>query len=381
MNYSEFYREGVKPMLKRISIDNFRCLVNFELSVEHINLLLGPSGTGKSTVFDVLRKLQAFIAGGKVTDIFAPEDLTRWQTFPIQRFELDIDGNGGSYKYELAIEHNLTGQTAQVAHERLWFDDKLVSNFESGKVRRYLDDGSEVVTSPFEPSQSSIASPMPKDNHTRLTWFRERMKRFIIVHAHPTLMAGDSIQKEAELSPRMENFASWYRHLSHDSGKVCEITAVLRELLDGFSHFEFTRVSEGCHELRAYFTRDGEKHATVDYRFSELSDGQRALIALYTLIYSTQSEDYTLCIDEPESFLPLRAIQPWLLLLYDLCDDGELQSLLISHHPELIDYLAVSAGYWFDGESNSPVRVRRITAEDEAGVPISELVARGWVYG
>ena len=57
-------------MLKRIYIDNFRCLVDFDLSLDEINLFLGPNGSGKSTVFDVLRKIQAFISGGTLSDIF-----------------------------------------------------------------------------------------------------------------------------------------------------------------------------------------------------------------------------------------------------------------------------------------------------------------------
>jgi len=84
--------------------------------------------------------------------------------------------------------------------------------------------------------------------------------------------------------------------------------------------------------------------------------------------------------DEPKNFLALSEIQPWLTTLYDFCSDGETQALLISHHPELIDYLASSAGYWFDRQSNAPVRVSRI-ADDDSGIPISELVARGWLHG
>lgn len=50
-------------MLKRIYIDNFQCLVNFELNFDSINLFLGGNGSGKSTVFEVLRKIQTFVKG------------------------------------------------------------------------------------------------------------------------------------------------------------------------------------------------------------------------------------------------------------------------------------------------------------------------------
>ncbi|MEW6349418.1 MAG: AAA family ATPase [Thermodesulfobacteriota bacterium] len=58
-------------MIKRIYIDNFRCMVNFELALGPMNLLLGNNGTGKSTVFDVLWRLRSFLAGdGGVASFF-----------------------------------------------------------------------------------------------------------------------------------------------------------------------------------------------------------------------------------------------------------------------------------------------------------------------
>jgi ABC-type branched-subunit amino acid transport system ATPase component len=83
-------------------------LVNFELDLDAINLFLGSNGSGKSTVFEVLQKIQAFVRGdSKVEGIFKPADCTRWQTSKVQYFELEILGNGGCYTYQLGIDHNL----------------------------------------------------------------------------------------------------------------------------------------------------------------------------------------------------------------------------------------------------------------------------------
>ncbi|HBE31624.1 MAG TPA: ATPase, partial [Cyanobacteria bacterium UBA11368] len=84
----------------------------------------------------------------------------------------------------------------------------------------------------------------------------------------------------------------------------------------------------------------------------------------------------------PENFLALPEIQPWLIQLYDLCSERKLQALLISHHPELINYLLASPiGYWFERQSNAPVRVKAISNEvgENSGLPVSELIARGWL--
>ena len=92
-------------MLRRIYIDNYKCCVNLEIEFDAINLFLGDNGAGKSTVFEVLRKLQGLISRGReIQEMFPTGDLTRWQLNSHQRFELDLEGNGGLYKYELIIE-------------------------------------------------------------------------------------------------------------------------------------------------------------------------------------------------------------------------------------------------------------------------------------
>lgn len=51
-------------MIERIYIHNFRCLENFELSLEgNSALLIGKNGTGKSTISFALALLQGIARG------------------------------------------------------------------------------------------------------------------------------------------------------------------------------------------------------------------------------------------------------------------------------------------------------------------------------
>jgi predicted ATPase len=369
-------------MLKRIYIDNFRCLVNFELQVDVINLFLGPNGAGKSTVFEVLQKIQFFISGdSKIETIFKSKDCTRWQTSKIQRFELEILSNHGIYKYELGINHENLDKS-RVEFERLWFDNQLLLKFELGNVEIFKDNYTRESQYSFNWSQSVLPSLLPKADNSKIIWFKERMARFIVVRVIPSLMDSESYQEETHLTSQMENYVSWYRYLSEDQGKVAELSSILKEVLLGFKNFKFERVSEQSLVLKLRFSGATDSSKTIDYRFGELSDGQKTLIALYTLIHCTKAEDYTICIDEPENFLALSEIQPWLVQIYDLCSERELQALIISHHPELINYLLASPiGYWFERQSNAPVRVKHIGNEivNNSVLPVSELIARGWL--
>ncbi|MEH2372830.1 AAA family ATPase [Nostoc sp.] len=177
-------------MLKRIYIDNFRGLVNFEMNFDSINLFLGGNGTGKSSVFEVLRKIQLFISGDdKVEGIFKSADCTRWQTSPVQRFELEIAGNGGSYKYEFAIRHNQ--EKSHVEYERLWFNNQALLKSEEGEIKIFQDDYEEVVKTSL-PSRFQLVGSLlylfTVDSATKLDWFTKRMQRFIIVQIIPSLM-------------------------------------------------------------------------------------------------------------------------------------------------------------------------------------------------
>lgn len=52
-----------------------------------MNLFIGANGTGKTTLFHALLKLQQFIVEGKtVTELFKSTDLTRWQDFLTLKF-------------------------------------------------------------------------------------------------------------------------------------------------------------------------------------------------------------------------------------------------------------------------------------------------------
>jgi predicted ATPase len=50
-------------MIKRLYIDNYKSLVNFELPLRELTLLLGPNGVGKTSVLDVVFAMRLLLSG------------------------------------------------------------------------------------------------------------------------------------------------------------------------------------------------------------------------------------------------------------------------------------------------------------------------------
>ena len=367
-------------MVTRIYIDNFRSLVNFELKLDRMNLLIGANGSGKSSVFDVLRKLQDFIVGAaKVHEVFPASGITRWQTSRTQRFELDLQVGDDVYTYKLLVENDQELRKMRVEKEHLALNGDTLFKCMTGEAKLFRDDGGGSGYSyPFDWSQSGVGVLHERPENKKLTQFKRHLNKIVIARPVPALMQVESRGEEERLTLRMENFASWYRYLAQEQmGAMAGLLQELRKTIPGFSSLRLKESGEDSRSLKVQYERtDGGK--ALEYSFSELSDGEKMLVALYSLIFGLKDEGITLFLDEPDNYLALGEIQPWLTTLADACGESVEQAVLISHHPEIINYLGGSKGRWFIRDPESPTRVDTEPKTSTDGLTLSETVARGW---
>ena len=359
-------------MLKRLYIHNYKCLTNFNIDFEELTLLLGPNGCGKSAVFEVVGKLRDFIRGdAQVGELFSPTDLTHWSIKPEQHFELEIDIPGGRYFYRLVIEHVPERRFTQVMREELLFDDKPLFAFEDGEVQIYRDDYSKGPTYSFDSGHSALA-PVTT-SYPKLYVFRNQVRRFVTLSLEPKRIRSGSDFDTDRLSDSGENFASWYQgRLQEDPRRVFEAMDHLHDVLPGFVDLRLVQKGSDYRELQAKFSSVGVESSSI-YRFDQLSDGQRALIMLYLLLFADDT-GRTLFLDEPDNYITLPELQPWFAELEDGCGDNLPQTILISHHPEAIDFLSDKA-IWLGRDPESHTRILEV--KNDTKLKISELYAQG----
>jgi predicted ATPase len=370
-------------MLVRLYATNYRCLVNFEFKPTAKQLIIGRNGTGKTTVLDVLAMLRDVAAFGKpCEDYLGGETRTLWQDVSEQRFELDVKGPDGEYRYTLIVDETGSPPRPVVKEETLDFNGRPLFRFREGTIGlSFIDQQNKTAPSvefPFDWSRSGLPTILqPRGDNVRLTWFKRWLRGLTHVQINPWAMSARSERESPDLARDLSNFADWYRHLRLESGDaVFEAIKDLREAIPGLEALDAKEAGLGVRVLQAAMRSPNGK--AVDLAFSDLSEGHRCLVALYVLLYCAVDKHRTLLIDEPDNFIALAEIQPWLVKLLDRVDGTGGQVILVSHHPELLDQLACQGGVLLDRPGGGETRVRPFEPPKDTGLKASEIVARGW---
>ena len=362
-------------MLTRIYIDNFRSFVNFEYRPEKKQLLLGENGGGKSSLLGAIRYLKQFVKGDE--NPFTQSTRTRWQDQPLQVFEIDALLDESKYEYKVEIQFDTETRQQSVSLETLKVSGKPVFELAHGEIHFFVNGSNQATTVSLETAKSTLHLSQLSNSHVlRFVEWLDSVHCFRI-DAYPGTMDESADHEERLPDFELDNLAGWYRHLVQ--ARPAENIGFLRSLkeaLNGFQSLRFSSEEDGVRRLRADFT--APKKVKASYSISELSEGQRCLTGLYMILHFLIAKGHTVFIDEPDNFVSLREIQPWLLAAERAVEDSGGQLILISHHPEVLNQWASEYGLSFFRASNGQVRTKKFKADPKGDLQPSELIARGW---
>lgn len=364
-------------MLTRLYIDNFLCFVNFEYRLERKQLLLGANGSGKSSVLNAIRDLKSFVKGDE--NRFTQSTRTRWQDVPLQVFEIEAVLDEQKYEYRVEIRFASDTRQPSVNLERLSVAGTPVFELADGRINFFPNNSRQATTVQLEATRSTLHLSQLSNSHVRrfVEWI-ESVHCFRI-DAYPQAMDESADKEEREPDDELENLAGWYRHLLQaHPGENVEFIKYVRDALSGFQALRFSSDEDGTRKLWAEFVAPGKKG--VSYAISELSEGQRCLLALYMILRFLIAQGHTVFIDEPDNFISLREIEPWLLAAEEAVEDHHGQLILISHHPEILNQWASRHGLRFFREDSGHVRTEKFSPDPDGNLQPSELIARGWEH-
>lgn len=360
-------------VIRRLYINNFRCLQNFDLPIagKPSSLLIGRNGAGKSTVGAALEILQKIARGtNRVGDLVRPKDCTRSQTDIPMRFEIEVELEKKIYGYSVAFDLGRGSREMRILDEKLTFggmpiytrDRAQVTLLRQGKVSeaKFLIDW-YLVALPIIQQQS------PKDP---LFLFKQWLAQMLILRPIPRLISGDSDQETLQPRPDVSDFGAWFTGLlAFAPSAYTKIDEYLKQVMPDLKDIKNPLVGTDSRSIVVDFSTE---QGTLTLPFSDLSDGEKCFMICSLVFASNLANGPVLCFrDEPDNYLALDEVGHFTTALRKAFAVGG-QFIATSHNPETIRRFS---------DENTLVLQRNSHLEPTNVRPLSELHVRGDLVG
>ncbi|MEO8495149.1 MAG: AAA family ATPase [Planctomycetota bacterium] len=323
-------------MIKRLYINNFRCLQNFELPISGraSSLLIGKNGAGKSTVGLALQVLQRIARGtNRVRDLVVAKDFTHGRSDVPMRFELEVLINDELYHYNLAFELPQGFKELRVSEERLSHDGVDVFARDTAQVTLSRTTTAE---SRFVVDWHLVALPLIQVQSTSdpLHVFKSWLASMLILAPIPSLIKGDSEGDTLMPDRECTNFGEWFTGLlSHSPSAYVRIDLFVRQMMPDFKDIKNPIVGKDSRSLSVQFQQD---KASLTLEFADLSDGEKCFFIGAVVLASNKAYGPIFCFwDEPDNYLSLSEAGDFVMDLRRSFQSGG-QLLVTSHNPEAI---------------------------------------------
>ena len=331
-------------MIKRIKVQNYRCLQQFELKCADVDVMLtlGLNGVGKTTLLKVLSLLQQIASGvSAIPDLFLISDFSFAETKDkIMRVELETEREGKRYQYCLALELPERFTRLRVFEEALTCDEERLYG---RKVSQVLL--GEKAGCGFLLDWHQFALPMiqDKDGDERIANFKKSLMEMVLVSPMPNVM-GDTLSGDGGyLKMDASNLAAWISECQLSAPK--SYAMIVDRLRDGIFPdlvgYEFAKDNDDSpRRLTFIFEKTGA--GIIRSRFGTLSDGEKCEILSTVIGVKAALGMCDFCYwDEPDNFLAISEVRMMISALRADMAAAKGQYFFSSHSLQALDAVPV----------------------------------------
>jgi predicted ATPase len=344
-------------MIKKLYVNNFKCLQNFELDLNNLNsiFLLGKNGSGKTTIFEVLEIFQKIGQGiTSLQELISVESFSFGNQKAPVHFEIEVELNNQTFKYILIIEFPENFNAPRIKKEE----------FSTGKKNLFSRDGGQTKlknNTHFLLDWHHIGLPLVLVSiNDPIAIFLEWMKSIIFLAPFPKFFSSLSKIENSKLLKDGSNIIDFTRWLLSSNPSIyVNIYNFLKIRMPDLELFKFETLGKNDRSLVFIFKQDNN---SVEFDFGQLSDGEKIFFLSATILATKVNNPNLLCIwDEPDNFIGLVELKHMIIEFRKSFESSKSQAqLLVTSHNERVIYSFSNHNIFVVSRSShlSPTRIQ-----------------------
>jgi predicted ATPase len=338
-----------RPMISRLSAENFKSLKKFSVQLAPFTALVGPNGSGKSSILGALDLIYEYATDpARVTNVLAGDmsilSGANHQRDPEVGFKIQVDGGIGNsadgpreYLYRLGLSAG-RGSYWHLADEFLSVatpsgrQTLLEFPSQKGTIQFYHDDGTPWFGFGVG-GQSEMRTIAQQTERNSLTEFAEEVLNWHFLSPSPSSSRGASdAKRDVRLDSTGENISGVLHSIyTEDRDQFDRIVEAVKAAIPEIERIHTPTTSEG-----KTFVSVKERGVPGELPIWGLSDGTISLITIFTLL-ELRHGPRLICIEEPENFVHPKIMENLVESMRRASKDC--QVLISTHSPYLLNLL------------------------------------------
>ena len=395
--------KGRDVKLTHIAITNWRNFAHIEFDLSSRLFVVGPNSSGKTNLLAALRFLSDVARLGLAAaseNWGGPERYFRSGTEKVS-FGVALESAENLLTCTLSLRHDFSDASSRVEEEVVYYREPQFPMYSFAPMRgRGIDIDSQsfavepkaiVTTDEQARAKNGIYFALPDDDtcfahegyvvQSRQEW-RERVRQMFAgiryIHPNPKKM----LERADRYDP--DHGTGFFQHAGRFSDQqldavVDRIRPIMASVVPEIPNLSYQRMGLGTELV---FYSDTPVHgASGIYSHEQFSEGTLRLLGLLFDLATLPRDTSVVLIEEPETFLQASVVRSLPSLLAEVAMDRDVQMVISTHSPELIDSELVlpsqvlmlrSENGETRGELLSQSNDPRIKAVVSSGLPKSE---------
>lgn len=323
--------------LTHLAVTNWRNFAHIEFDMSSRLFVVGPNSSGKTNLLGALRFLGDIGRRGLVAaseDLGGPDRYFR-SGADSAAFVATFNDTQNSAEFALFLRLMLAGpeSTKRGSDADQTFAFPMTDPLTGEPNDRYLDVHQTITAGGKKPTDEGESFPV-EDEEAQRTRVRQTLAGIRYIHPNPKKM----LERADRYDP--DHGTGFFQHAGRFSDReldfvVKRIRPIMASVVPEIPNLSYQRMGLGTEVV--FYSDTPVRGASGVYSHEQFSEGTLRLLGLLFDLATLPRDTSVVLIEEPETFLQASVVRSLPSLLAEVAMDRDVQMIISTHSPELID--------------------------------------------